>query len=60
MVPEMPRVDASRELQGIDVGEQGVEELAAETRFLSFVEAVAVKQFLFCFVEDLHAHATRA
>ena len=60
MVPEMPRVDASRELQGINVGEQGVEEVAAETRFLSFVEAVAVKQILFCFVEDLHSHATRA
>ena len=46
--------------EGINVGEQGVEEVAAETRFLSFVEAVAVKQILFCFVEDLHSHATRA
>jgi hypothetical protein len=62
--PVLPRHPPMRPVlltsEGIDVGEQGVEEVAAETRFLSVVEAVAVKQILFCFVEDLHSHATRA
>ena len=46
VVAKMQGVDAGIELQRVDVGENGIEEIVAQFRYLAFVEPVAVNEVL--------------
>jgi hypothetical protein len=59
VVAKVLRVDAGENPEGVDVGEEGVEEVVPQPPALAFVEPEAIEEVFLGVVQDLDSHLAR-